>query len=332
MKNTTSREADERDICNAWGDAYETYLWSYLVKGPSISASFGRRDTVVNPGRSNFAPDATAAPRAWSASAESKAAQGLPWERSLEAPLRRIEDLVARTEADSSVGKFARACAWQAVTNVKDTQRVPAGCVDLVDRLSRAAAQPEILRYVSDIHANLRIPKDAFPTYTLQLSVDVNFDRLSAPLRQNTRIALDRQARLLCLGPVQLDVSNEGKTFEFLFPLRVCQREDGADWESRRKWASDYAIDTSSTSSTFRFDFGLNKSASPVRLLEEDRGYILMRKKAGYVNATEIVIERSLWFAHTAYTMNATLMPIFRMVVESRVLQELSKIVDASDS
>jgi hypothetical protein len=338
----SERTQDDRDICEAWSNAYETYLWSYLVKGPSISAAFGRGETFAN-SHSSVAPDAiddlTESVDPPSTPSER------PWERSLIAPLSRIQALVARNDASKLAGKFARACAWQAVTNVRDTKRVPESCVSLVDKLALVATTPAILRRISDINASLRIPKDAFPTYTLQLTVDVNFERLSTLLLKNAQTtpvareqvapdedALARQARLLCLGPVPLRAWNDATSFHFRLPLRVRQREDGADWNSQRIWTAEYDIDTSNTNSTLRFDFSLKKPASPApeRLLDEDRGYFLMRKKAGYVNATEIIVERSLWFANMAYTMNATLMPLFRMIVESRVLQELSKVIDAS--
>lgn len=314
---------EEEKICRVWGDAYDTYLWSYLMRGPVASTDYRRDPVSASPVRraAYIEPDALR-DREFSNLVHLR--DRAPWEDSLYAPLSRLKEVAASTSAsgNTSLAKFVGLCAWQAVSTLQDVEEVPACCEDLLTSLATYARQPNILPRITDINANLQIPRYGFPTYTLEMVVNVNFEQLSAPLLKASPESGERQARLLCPGPVWLKKDKKAQAFSFLFPERI---GSPAAWSSRA-WSSAYEVDMSDNNSTLRFDFSLLKpeGSAAERLLEEDRGYFQMRKKAGYVNATEIVVQRSIWFGNAAYGMNATLMPVFRMIVESRVLRELS--------
>ena len=276
----------------------------------------------------------------------------LRWLAELEFALKALMNLHAAHEA--KLEDYLKLCAWQAAQSARGVRESMssegrAALAYLENKYSNPFGDSEHSQLggarISDEQSELQIVSGEYPRYTYQVTVDRAFSEVCDVVirsmgvreeRDSKKWGRDACGRLLPLGPALTDEPakevrepKDAMVLDYVFPVRRQPDEDDWTGENAKVY---YRSDLSENSSTMRLDFSMLKSddhgaaLDPDPLLEEDSGYYLIRKSVAKVGRTDLIVQRSLWFTNRAFGMNAALRPLFKMMVDHRVLREFARL------
>jgi hypothetical protein len=343
---------DIDQVARAWAYTYEIYRWHYLTSGP---VGFGQRAPVARPNMpkpSGFGkpPDELLGPvhmectKFLKAHKEERGSGNLGWLGELEYAICALASLHDATP--ENLPESLKYCAWQAIESTRAHRSLITGAAALAlsyfeENFSNPSGSNHVVcdqlgdTPISDERSELQIVSGEYPRYTYQVTVERPFNEVCDVIKSSEHWKQDKCGRLLSLGPSVDGKMQEAKNLRFIFPVRVLPNgDDWADWAGQSVPAS-YATDLSSNDSTMRLDFSLNKPKNENdandALLVEDSGYFLVRKSLAKVGRSDLIVQRTLWFSGRAFAMNAALRPLFKMVVDHRVLREFAEICTKQD-